>query len=148
MRISMAFLSLLLVFAAPAAIMAVPSLQLYVSDGAYDFSTETWVTSDNPFTLYVAGAKSPSNITLISDVRLSIAVPTAEYNATGSIAIQGPQESRRTCWQSMKFLAQVDWRPTALQGHRRDYPPTAYTRRSFGPLICPICWLARRGKPS
>jgi len=89
MRAHRIFLCLTMVLFVPAVAQAVPSLQLYAESGTYDFVTETWITNDNPFTLYVAGAKSPSNISLISDVTLSVAVPTADYNTSGSITIQG-----------------------------------------------------------
>jgi len=82
-------LVLLLIFCMfPIAAYGVPSLQLKV-DGTYDTETETWVTNDNPFTLYVAGAKSPANAIIITDVKLFVSVPIGEYNAGGSITITG-----------------------------------------------------------
>ena len=39
---------------------AVPALQLYIEGSSYDAATESWVTESNPFSLFVAGARSLS----------------------------------------------------------------------------------------
>lgn len=68
---------------------AVPSLQLYIDGSTYNAATETWVTSDSEFTLFVAGAKQNKDWTIIDDVLLYISVSQANYNTAGAITITG-----------------------------------------------------------
>lgn len=64
---------------------AVPLLQLYIEGATYDPGSETWVSSQNPFTLWVMGNVSgDGGKGTISDVFLSAAYPTSE---TGTITI-------------------------------------------------------------
>jgi hypothetical protein len=63
---------------------AVPLLQLYIEGATYD-STETWVSSQNPFTLWVMGnVNGDGGKGTISSVFLSAAYLTSE---TGTITI-------------------------------------------------------------
>jgi len=73
----------------PAALFGVPTLQLYIPGSTYDTVTETWIKTGSPFELYVAGSKSPSKVTYITDVTLWVSVFPQDYNLTGSVAIQG-----------------------------------------------------------
>jgi hypothetical protein len=57
---------------------AVPTLQLYIDGAIYDPVSETWVTMDTSFDLWVLGV-SP-----VDDVKLSVAFMTGE---TGSITL-------------------------------------------------------------
>ena len=65
---------------------AVPALQLYMPDAIYyptnplfPDSEDSWVTTSNPFELQVAGATSPNYVTLISNLKLHIALLESEY---------------------------------------------------------------------
>lgn len=66
---------------------AVPSLQLYMPDGAYynvspwfPESGETWITTSNPFELQLAGATTPSWTTFIDNLELHVALLENEYS--------------------------------------------------------------------
>ncbi len=74
---------------APRAAEAVPTLQLYLPDGAYTDSntiggvtvTQSWLTLSNPFDLVVAGATSPNKVARITDVTLWISIQAANFNS-------------------------------------------------------------------
>lgn len=58
---------------------AVPTLQLYIEGASYDATSETWVTTDTTFNLWVIGV-SP-----VDDVMLSVAFMTDELG--GSVTL-------------------------------------------------------------
>ena len=72
---------------------AVPTLQLYSDGAVYDFSSESWLTYSNPFTLQVLGADQPNSLNLVNQVKLHIAVPSEFFNPTGSVTISGVTSS-------------------------------------------------------
>jgi len=83
------FLSLIFVFTVSTA-SAEPLLQVYIEGATYDGS-ETWVTSQNPFTLWVMGNVSGNGGKgTISNVFLSAAYPDGE---TGTINFNPTQTS-------------------------------------------------------
>lgn len=61
---------------------AIPELQLYIEDSTYDSGTETWVTTNHHFRLWVLG--NVEQFGTISDVKLVAAYKTGE---TGTISI-------------------------------------------------------------
>ncbi|MFH1563700.1 MAG: choice-of-anchor N protein [Nitrospirota bacterium] len=63
---------------------ALPSLQLYIPGSTYDFSTETWVTTNSNFELQVLGASSPKNADYITNLMLFVAIPENENNLSGA----------------------------------------------------------------
>jgi hypothetical protein len=78
-------LALALLGAAPA--QAVPKLQLYIDGATYDTATETWVTTDGTFDLWVIGnvdGPGGAHGDPILDVRLSAAFVTGD---AGSITL-------------------------------------------------------------
>lgn len=58
--------------------LAIPALQMYSPDAHYDLATESWLTAENPFELWVAGARSPEWVDVISQVTLLVGI-TPEY---------------------------------------------------------------------
>jgi len=56
-------------------VRGVPSLQLYSPGAEYNEDTEAWLTYDDPFTLTVAGAKSPAGVHRVENVQLWISLP-------------------------------------------------------------------------
>ncbi len=65
---------------------AIPALQLYMPDATYyatnpffPDSEDSWVTTSNPFELQVAGATSPSFVSVIDKVKLHISLREEEY---------------------------------------------------------------------
>lgn len=87
-RIAGAILGAILLLA-PTAALAIPSLQLYMSNSTYDPVSESWMSYDNPLTLQVLGATTPAWTHTIEDVTLYVSVPQQYYNSGGSIDIQG-----------------------------------------------------------
>jgi len=66
---------------------AVPNLQLFVAGGSYDEVSESWVTTDGTFQIYVIGANEA-----LSNVRVSMALGYAESfdpNGTVSVDVNG-----------------------------------------------------------
>ena len=57
---------------------AVPTLQLYSPDATYEAATESWLTTADPFELWVVGARSPEWVTVVSPAYLLVGV-TPEY---------------------------------------------------------------------
>jgi len=55
--------------------LAVPTLQLYSPDATYDAATESWLTTDQTFELWVVGARSPEWVHTISPVMLLVGIP-------------------------------------------------------------------------
>lgn len=98
-QVTIAFLPLLGFVATPA--FAVPTLQLYVEGGTYyDHATisdgtnsvhvdDSWLTTDNPFTLDVVGANQPDQVMDIQNVRLIVSVPSQFYDSAGTVSISG-----------------------------------------------------------
>ncbi len=62
------FSIVILMFLAPCA-FAVPGLQLFIDGATYDWGSQTWITTDNEFDLYVVSANSSRQ-----DVFVSIAL--------------------------------------------------------------------------
>ena len=65
---------------------AVPALQLYMPDGVYyetnpwfPDSEDSWITTSNPFELWVVGASKHGNISKIDSVKLHISLLEDEY---------------------------------------------------------------------
>ena len=56
------------------AALAVPTLQLYSPDATYDPVSESWVTTSDPFELWVVGARTPDLIHTIDELQLHIAL--------------------------------------------------------------------------
>ena len=54
--------------------MAIPVLQIYIDGADYDSTTETWITTDSTFDLWVIG--DVDSYGTISDLKLSAAVAT------------------------------------------------------------------------
>ncbi|MBE0598004.1 MAG: choice-of-anchor N protein [Desulfuromonadales bacterium] len=74
------FLATLFVLATALSAQAIPTLQIYIEGGSYDSITDTWVTSDGSFKLWVIGdIKSYGSI---YDVQVAAAFKAGE---TGSI---------------------------------------------------------------
>ena len=69
--------------------LAIPTLQLHMTNATYDPDTESWVTYDNPFTLEVIGAVTPAWVHFVDEVTLYVSVPEQYYNEGGWITIQG-----------------------------------------------------------
>lgn len=70
--------------AAPAA-LALPTLQIYIDGATYDPATETWITEDSSFELWVIGnVDGPGGAGAIENVALSAAFVTGE---AGSITL-------------------------------------------------------------
>jgi hypothetical protein len=62
--------------------MAVPPLQLYIDGATYDPTTETWISFENDFDLYVIGNGN------LSDVLVSMALSTPEgIDPNGDVSI-------------------------------------------------------------
>jgi PEP-CTERM motif-containing protein len=68
--------ALVLSVAAPA--LAIPELQLWIEGSTYDTSTQTWVTDDSSFKLWVLGNLNGPTKDGIFDVMLSAAYKTGE----------------------------------------------------------------------
>lgn len=86
---ALAITAVVMAMAAPA--MAIPTLQVYIEGASYEAESETWLTSNGDFTLWVVGSFNVGESIL--DVRLSAAyahgdmgtivfTPTAANNAT------------------------------------------------------------------
>ncbi|MDI6736533.1 MAG: choice-of-anchor N protein [bacterium] len=63
---------------------AIPSLQLYIPGSTYDSTTESWTTYDSNFELQVLGASSPRNADYITNLKLYIAIISAENGMSGA----------------------------------------------------------------
>ncbi len=68
-------------------VSAVPSLQLYMKGASYDSSTESWLTTENPFELQVLGAITPKWIHYTSHLTLFVAVPDGYWDPSAEVAI-------------------------------------------------------------
>lgn len=86
MKIKIILLSILIVAGITAPVFAVPTLQLYLPDGAYydvspwfPASGDSWITTNNPFDLQLAGATSPDWVSYIDSLKLHIALLEDEY---------------------------------------------------------------------
>ena len=73
---------------APAA-LAIPTLQLHMANATYDPVSESWTTYENPLTLEVIGAVTPSWVHFVDEVTLYVSVSEQYYNEGGWITIQG-----------------------------------------------------------
>ena len=85
------FLSILVVvlvlgIAGARKICAVPTLQLYIPGATYyevnpyfPFDEDSWITTENPFDLWVGGATSPAWVEYVDDVQLHVALLKDEY---------------------------------------------------------------------
>ena len=82
--------ALFAVIALTAPVYAVPILQLYMPGSTYDGSTESWLTTNNPFTLQVLGASKNGNILFIDDPTLHIAVPEDWWEDGTTVTLTGP----------------------------------------------------------
>ena len=89
MRIVLACLVVAAILLVPAVALAVPTLQLHMSNATYDPVTESWLTYDNPLTLEVIGAVTPAWVKFVDEVTLYISVPEQYYDPSGWITIQG-----------------------------------------------------------
>ena len=77
--------SFLMVIFSFSASFGVPLLQLYGEGATYDSGSETWITTESSFTLWVMGnVNGPGGKGSIMDVFLSVAYPTDE---TGTVSI-------------------------------------------------------------
>lgn len=70
----------LLVASGAARVDAVPSLQLYSPGSTYTSDEESWLTTEEPFDLWVLGAKTPAPIHYTSHLTLFIAVPNQYWD--------------------------------------------------------------------
>lgn len=59
----------------PRVAFGVPALQLYSPQATYDTTTESWVTTADPFELWLVGARTPDRIHRTDKVQLLVAVP-------------------------------------------------------------------------
>jgi hypothetical protein len=72
---SIAFLTILpRVFAVPTLQLNIPGATYYETNPWFPDSEDSWVTTSNPFELWVAGATSPNWVEYIYDVKLHIAL--------------------------------------------------------------------------
>jgi hypothetical protein len=62
---------------------AVPDLQVYIDGATYDTGSETWVTTDSSFDLWIIAANYA-----MQDVKFSAALPNGVDPASGSISVQ------------------------------------------------------------
>jgi hypothetical protein len=76
-----------LMFAAGEVCLAVPTLQLYSPGATYDNGTQTWVSTQDPFELWVVGATTPNWVNYISNVELFIAVPTEHWDPSATVTL-------------------------------------------------------------
>ncbi|PKK84514.1 MAG: hypothetical protein CVT49_02760 [candidate division Zixibacteria bacterium HGW-Zixibacteria-1] len=60
---------------------AVPNLQLFIAGGTYDAATESWVSTDGTFDIYVIGANEA-----LSNVKVSMALDFAQNDDPNSMA--------------------------------------------------------------
>jgi len=89
MKARVACITMFALLLLPVVAWAVPGLQLYMENSTYDSDSETWTTLDNPLTLQVLGATTPSWVHYIDQVTLYVSVSEEDYNTAGSISIQG-----------------------------------------------------------
>ena len=81
-RLSLGGLVVALAVGFASSAMAIPVLQIYIDGASYDSTTETWITTDTAFDLWVIG--DVGSYGTISDLKLSAAVATSE---TGTITL-------------------------------------------------------------
>ncbi len=62
---------------------AVPRLQLYSPQAFYNSASESWLTYENPFDLWVVGAPRGGASTIIDDVMLYVALPGFNKDTSG-----------------------------------------------------------------
>lgn len=76
-RHAVAVLAMIIFVGLPLPALGVPALQLFIPDATYDTASETWVTNQATFSLWVVGAEQHKYST-IDDVMLYIALPPDE----------------------------------------------------------------------
>jgi hypothetical protein len=81
---------LLLVLLAATAASGVPALQVYMPGATYDAESESWLSTDNPFTLQVLGASRHGNLSRMDDLKLHVAVPQDWWEDGTTVTISGP----------------------------------------------------------
>ena len=127
MKRTLLILGLVLVVSSGA--MAVPSLQLYIDGATYDPTTETWISFENDFDLYVIGNGN------LSDVLVSMALSTPEGidpNGDVSIDVNGSTYGSWTWGYAPLSNIPAEW-----DGGDEDLPthgiyPAWYTEFSAG----------------
>jgi hypothetical protein len=75
MRIRTVLIAVVAAILVPRVALGVPTLQLYSPQATYDTSTETWVTSADPFELWLVGARTPELIDMTDQLRVFVAIP-------------------------------------------------------------------------
>jgi len=88
------FMAVFLLTVLSGQVWAVPTLQLFSPDAQYDLQSNYWVSIDDPFELWVVGARSPEWVHEVSDVSLLVAVPAAYWDPSAQIHIQSVTSSR------------------------------------------------------
>jgi len=147
-------------FSQPA--LGVPSLQLYGPGATYDDSTQSWLTYDDPFELWVVGAKTPQLIHTIDQLELFIAIPGYDEepqpselpNATLTIktisssdpvAVGNPDTNALPDWSLSLTASELLWgRPAEFEDFKggglpwHGTYPTLYWPVPLGPADSPF----------
>lgn len=115
----------LLVLTSQAA-FAIPALQIYIPDATWDASTQTWVTGESDFELWVIAANTDSKP--IYNLTLCVAL-MGETPTPGALTIDG------TDYDSFVYGTPPSW-----GGSAGDYPPhsiypTNYVEMSVADLV-------------
>jgi len=106
--------------------LGVPSLQLYSPGATYDDSSESWLTYDNPFELWVVGARTPELIHWIDQLSLFVSIPDQYWDDSLS-----PSLTIRTI-ASADPLAAEDKNPLADWTVTFDLEDMDYGTPTFG----------------
>ncbi len=109
------------------AAMAIPALQIYIPDATWDASTQTWITGESDFELWVIAANTDSKP--LYDLTLSVALADGQAPVAGALSIDG------TDYNSFAYGTPPSWGDDA-----GDYPPhgiypTNYTELYIADLV-------------